>query len=107
MKRILIPIFEKRVSPRLDLTKKIAIYSVDESGKVLEKEIVNMVYNNKLERINKIIELKPDVIICDGLSELCENEINESGTELIAWQQGNVDEVLENYIKNKFNNGNK
>jgi len=97
MKIIAIPIFEDRISPRFDLATKLKLFKV-ERAKILNSEIIRLVPHNRLKRINMIIDLKPDIIICNGLSKIFEEEIEKNGIKLIPWTHGDVDEVLHKYL---------
>lgn len=97
MKIIAIPIFGDRISPRLEFATNFKLFEV-EKCKVLNSEIIRLVSHNHLEKINMIIGVKPNVIICDGLSKIFELEILKTNIKLIAWVHGEVDEILHKYL---------
>ncbi len=103
MRTIAIPIFGSRISPRLDLANNFEIIKID-NNKIVETENIKLVSHNRLEKINMIIELKPDVIICDGLSEICKQEIDKSNIKLIPWIHGEVKNIVKMYLNNQLNN---
>lgn len=94
---IAIPIFGKRISPRLDLAENLKLFYV-KGNKILKSEVIRLISHNKLEKINMVIGLNPDVIICNGLSEIFEKEIEKNNIKLISWIHGEVDEVLHKYL---------
>ncbi len=94
---IAIPIFGERVSPRLDLTENLKLFTIKDTT-ILKSEIIRLISHNKLERINMIIDLNPDLIICNGLSEIFQKEIEKNNIKLIPWTHGEVDEVLQKYL---------
>lgn len=97
MKIIAIPIFGNRISPRLELATNLKLFEVAKR-KVLNSEIIRLVSHNKLEKMNMIIGVKPDVIICDGLSKISEAEILKTNINLIPWVHGEVDTILHKYL---------
>lgn len=101
MKTIAIPIFGNRISPRLDYAESLQLIYIDKK-KVLKRETIKIITHNRLERINRIINLQPDILICDGLTEICKNKLVKSTIKVIPWVHGDVDEVLENYMSDKL-----
>lgn len=111
METIIIPLFNNRISPRLDYAQHFQLLS-HEYGKIEKQESIKIITNNRLERINRIIRLKPDTIICNGLTERCYVELTKSKIRVIPWIKGEIEEALRNYFlgylrvsgKHKFNN---
>jgi predicted Fe-Mo cluster-binding NifX family protein len=97
METIIIPLFRNRVSPRLDYAEHFQVFSV-ENRKIQKEESIKIITKNRLERINRIIRLKPDMIICNGLTERCYVELTKAKIKVIPWMQGEVQKVLENYF---------
>lgn len=111
METIIIPLFGSRISPRLDYAQHFQVFTI-ENGKIGKIESIKIITNNRLERINRLIRLKPNVIICNGLTERCYVELTKSDIKIIPWIQGEFEEVLQNYFsgylresgKHKFGN---
>lgn len=97
METIIIPLFENRISPRLDYAQHFQLL-MHEHGKIQKQESIKIITNNRLERINRIIRLKPDTIICNGLTERCYVELTKSKIQVIPWIQGEIEVVLQNYF---------
>ena len=98
---VAIPNFGERISPRIDCAESLRLISVDHR-KIVETETVKMLVHNILERINFIIRLKPDVIICDGISDLFLQKLNENEIKVIPWVHGAVNDIIENYLSGKL-----
>ena len=98
MKIIVIPNFGDRVSPRIDCSENLQIIHV-EARKIVSRETIKIPAHSLLERINMIVRLKPDTVICDGISTLVSNKLSENNIEVISWVHGTVDEVLARYLK--------
>jgi len=111
METIIIPIFGNRISPRLDYAEHFQFLSI-ENGEVKNKESIKIITNNRLERINRIIRLNPDLIICNGLTERCYIELSKAKIRIIPWIQGEVEKTVHDYFigyiresgKNTFGN---
>ncbi len=68
MKLLAIPNFGDRISPRIDYAETLQLITVEDK-KILQKDTIKIIAHSNLERINQIIRLKPDVVICDGISK--------------------------------------
>lgn len=98
MKLIVIPNFGNRISPRIDCSENLQLFHV-EGHEIISRETIKIPAHSLLERINMIIRLEPDTVICDGISTLVSNKLSENNIEVIPWIHGIVDEVLKNYLK--------
>ena len=97
METIIIPHFGERVSPRLDYAEDFQVLTI-ENHEVIKVESIKIITKSRLERINRIIRLKPNVIICNGLTERCYVELTKTQIRVIPWMQGEVEEVLKDYL---------
>ncbi len=97
METIIIPIFGNRISPRLDYAEHFQFLTI-ENREVKQQESIKIITNNRLERINRLIRLKPDLIICNGLTERCYIELSKSKIRIIPWIQGDVDKSVKDYL---------
>lgn len=101
METIIVPLFGSRISPRLDYAEHFQLLTV-EGGKIQKNEFIKIITNNRLERINRLIRLKPDIIICNGITERCFVELTKSNIKIIPWIQGELEEALQNYFSGYF-----
>jgi predicted Fe-Mo cluster-binding NifX family protein len=97
METLIIPLFGSRISPRLDYAEHFQLLSI-ENRKIVKQESIKIITNNRLERINRIIRMKPDIVICNGLTERCYIELTKSNIKIIPWIQGEIEEALQNYF---------
>lgn len=97
MKTIVIPYFENRISPRLDYAENFKILTIDKY-KVVKEQSIKIITKNRLEKINRIILLNPDLIICNGLTERCYVELTKAQIKVMPWNKGEVESVLKNYL---------
>jgi hypothetical protein len=104
MKKIAISIFQDRVASRLDSAEKLMLVTADE-GKVKSRELVLLRGEAPLRKIDKIFQLKPDVLICGGLTKLCDYKLRHSDIKVVPWVQGNAEYILSLCLKNRFIDG--
>lgn len=97
METVVIPHFGNRVSPRLDYAEDFKLLTI-ENHRIQKEESIKIITKSRLERINRIIRLNPNLVICNGLTERCYVELTKSKIRVIPWMQGEVEEVLENYL---------
>ena len=97
MKTIALSVYGNRISSRLDVAEKMMIVSADDNT-VKKKQSLLLQESNPIKKINTIIELKPDVLICGGLTEICAQMLEHSNIVVISWVQGSSEEVLQAYL---------
>ena len=104
MKTIAISIFHDRVASRLDSAENLMLVTADD-GKVKSRELVLLREDDPLRKIDIIFQLKPDVLICGGLTKLCDYKLGHSNIKVIPWVQGNAEHILSLCLRNKFVDG--
>lgn len=101
MKRIALSTFRNRISSRLDSAEEIQLLTL-ENGQVKKREKIRIVPSSTLDKIHQIVELNPDVLICGGLTQLCDNKLKNSSIRVLPWIKGNTDEVLNNFLDGRL-----
>jgi predicted Fe-Mo cluster-binding NifX family protein len=101
MKRIAIPIYENRISNRLDCSENMFLYSVDKK-KIESQEIVRLVQASPSAKLNMLLDLGIDVLICNGITDFYSRKLSESNIKVIPWISGEVDEIIKQYINGKL-----
>jgi hypothetical protein len=104
MKRITIAVFQERVASRLEFAKHLLLVTVD-NGKIKFRELVPLREEDPLRKIDLIFELKPDILICGGLSKMCEYKLRSSNIILMPWIWGNAENILSLCLKNTVVDG--
>lgn len=97
MKTILIPVFNQRISARLDCAEYIEAIQID-NHTIQSMEKIKICASNQLEKLNLILSMKPDTIICNGLTDFYENEFLKNEIKVIPWIYGQLEEVIQKYI---------
>jgi predicted Fe-Mo cluster-binding NifX family protein len=101
MKRILVPIFQERISPVFDSCTRILIIDV-ERGKECARDQLYLDNLTLDERIPILRRLKPSVVICGGISEELSRILDQLHIRLISGVAGNVDEVVQAFLTKKL-----
>ncbi len=99
---IAVPVFGSRISGRLDAAESVLLVSI-ENNRIKQKDKIRLVQKTGLEKVNTLIQIGPDVIICGGLTEICSSRLKDSKIKTIPWIQGDVDEILSNFLQGKLN----
>ncbi len=102
MKTVLVPVFNQRVSSRLDCTQNFKVVKLEKKI-IRDIESVQFIAKNNLEKLNLILSLKPDTVICNGLTELYKNELTKNNVLVIPWIHGRFVDVINDFINGKLN----
>ncbi|RPI72724.1 MAG: hypothetical protein EHM47_07615 [Ignavibacteriales bacterium] len=97
MKTIALSVFGNRISSRLDVCEKIMLVEVDNHS-ILNKETILLNNNDTVKKLDSLIQLKPDVLICGGLTNLCKKMLSNNKIKVIPWIQGNTEEILNLFL---------
>lgn len=100
MELIIIPNFGERISPRIDYAESLQLISIEDNS-VLSKETIKILSHSNLERVNQLIRLKPDTIICDGISNLLYDKLLEKNINVIPWIHGSIEDIIKNYLQDR------
>ena len=98
MKKIAIPIFKNRISNRLDCCENIILYFA-ERDQIKSCKTVHLVKENPVTKLNMLLELDVDVLICNGITSLYARKLNDSKIQVIPWISGEIQEVIDRYLK--------
>lgn len=91
--RIAIPTFGTRVSPRFDCAQVILLVVVDDGRLSERRELVACDWAPH-ERINKLLELGVNTVICGSIDCWSAESLQSVGITIYGWVTGEVEEVL-------------
>jgi len=91
--KIAIPTFATRVSPRFDCAQSVLVVTVDEGG-VPERQELTASHWAPHERINRLVELGIDTVICGGIDRWSAASLQSAGVTIYGWVAGEVDDAL-------------
>jgi predicted Fe-Mo cluster-binding NifX family protein len=101
MKRIALSTFKNRISSRLDSADEILFLTL-EDNRIMNSETIRIIPSSPLDKIQQIIELSPDVLICGGLTQLCNHKLKNSSIYVIPWTKGNAEDVFKKFLEGKL-----
>ena len=82
-KTLAITTFGDRVSPRLDCAESALLVTL-EDGEIVGYASVRLVQTNPLQKIDLLVRLGVDVLICGGLTEACAQKLETTVIILIS-----------------------
>ena len=101
MKKIALSTFKNRISSRLDSADEILILTL-ENDQVKNSKTIRIIPSSPLDKIQQIIELNPDVLICGGLTQLCDRKLQNTQIAIIPWTKGNAEDVFKQFLEGKL-----
>lgn len=104
MKQIAITISNNNMVFRLNASEKLMLVTID-SGRINSKQLVPLKGKDPFRLIDIIFQLKPDILICGGLTKLCEYKLSHSNIKLIPWIKCNAEYILSLCLKNTLIEG--
>lgn len=97
--KLALTIWGNRISPVFDSARKLLIVEV-KNTKVVKRQYESINFETASGLTQILSDLKINVLICGAISREFSNVIETSAIKLIPFITGNVDAVLESYIKN-------
>jgi predicted Fe-Mo cluster-binding NifX family protein len=96
--RIAIPTWNGRISPVFDTASRLLVVEVDKSGESsrFETDIRERFLPSKTMRLT---ELGVNTLICGAISGQCAYMVTSTGIELVPWISGQVEEVLQAFLR--------
>jgi predicted Fe-Mo cluster-binding NifX family protein len=101
MKKIAMPVFENRISNRLDCSENIILYSVDQQD-VKSYRTIHLVKSNPTAKLNLLLELDIDVLICNGITNYYSQKLTDNNIQVIPWISGEAGDVLHQYLNGEL-----
>ena len=96
--KIAIPTFDSRVSPRFDCARSFLVVTV-EDNQVSDRQEVMASHWQPNERIDRLLELGVDSVICGGIDRWSVGWLRSSGITVYGWVSGEVEEALQALLK--------
>ena len=97
MMKVAIPIWAGRVSPVLDVARRLVVAEF-EAGNEINRQEEPLAETDLFRRAQRIHELGVDLLICGAVSRPLEDMLRANGVQVIPWICGPVDDVLELFI---------
>jgi predicted Fe-Mo cluster-binding NifX family protein len=104
--KIAIPLFENRISPRLDCAKKFLLVKVEEKDKkVISSKETEIKTSDTSENIEFYVSNEIDVVICGGISIEMQAFLVKHEVRVILWVTGEAHKALDLFIEGKLVSG--
>ncbi len=91
--KIAIPTFGTRVSPRFDCAQSVLVVNVDDGGETKRQEVAAAHWAPH-ERINRLLELGVDTVVCGGIDRWSTASLQSAGVTVYALVAGEVGNAL-------------
>ena len=91
--KIAIPTFATRVSPRFDCAQSILVVTI-ENGEASERQELTADNWAPHERINRLLELGVDTVICGGIDRWSVASLQSAGVTVYGWITGEIEDAL-------------
>ena len=102
--RIAIPRMGEHVAPCFECCATMSIF-VLEGERIVDQIDFPLRSRDPFDRLRLLREQDVDVIICGGVQEAYEAALAGHGWELISWVAGEVDDLLELYLRGQLVSG--
>lgn len=102
--KIAIPRMGESVAPCFEYCTTIAIYTVDDSGRV-EQVDVPLASREPFDRVRLLRDQGVDTVICGGMQEVYEDLLRASGLQVVSWVSGAVEDLLGTFLKGDLRSG--
>jgi predicted Fe-Mo cluster-binding NifX family protein len=102
--KVAIPRFGEEVAPCFEYSATIAIFTIEQSRIANQTDFV-LQSQQSFDRFRLLRDQGVDTLICGGVENRFEDLIRDNGIEVISWVVGNVDELLNLFIKGRLISG--
>ncbi len=95
--KVAIPLFSERISPVFDVATRLRVITVEQK-KETDRAELEFKETEFFSRINKMLDLGIDVLICGAISREMENMLKAERINVIPQICGVADEVIKAYL---------
>lgn len=95
--KVALPVWEDRISPVFDVARHLMVVEVDGKTEV-DRRLVSMEPGSQHRRVQQLVELGVDILICGGVSRTLEEVLGYHRIAAVPWVSGEVDEVMASYL---------
>ena len=96
--KIAIPTFATRVSPRFDCARSVLVVTVDD-GDASERRELSAGDWAPHERVNRLLELGVDTVICGGIDCWSVASLQSAGVTVYGWITGEIEDALAAFLQ--------
>jgi len=99
--KVAIPYWQGRISPVFDMAREILLIHV-ENGHVVRRNKTLIVEKNPLARLNYIVQLGAEVLICGAISWSLQRALSSTGVQVITNIHGQVEDAIKAFLSNQL-----
>ncbi|MBN1946907.1 MAG: hypothetical protein JW797_14635 [Bradymonadales bacterium] len=89
--------WDGRISPVFDVSREAMVLTI-EKGAVAGRRRENIEASSAARKIERIMELGVQTLICGAISEPLHRELTERGVVVLAFVAGEIDEVIDAFL---------
>ena len=98
LKKIAIPCFGTRVSPRFDCAQRILIVTVF-GGEIIERREFSVDNLSPLEKVKSLADLGAMTVVCGGIDQQMLRCCRKNHLKVYAWFSGEISEILADMLR--------
>jgi len=95
--KIVIPIFDLRISPRFDCTLELLLADIAD-GRIVGQQKVSTKELSLIEKLRIVLDMNVDIMICGGIDCYSMWRLRHHGVVIFAWLAGDVQEILSCFL---------
>lgn len=99
--KVLITVWNGRVSPVFDVAKEAVLLEVH-NGCITSEKNLAMICETNMERVEFVLDLRIDAVICGAVSRSVEMSLIEKGVTVHSFVSGEIREVICGFIENSL-----
>jgi len=99
--KVAIPRFGEVVAPCFEYSATIAIFTI-KGQKITDQVDFTLQSQETLDRLRLLRDQKVNTLICGGVQDFFEDLVLAKGIKVISWVSGNVDDLLQKFIKGEL-----
>ncbi len=101
MVKIAVPIHENMIAPSFDYSEKVLLVTL-ENNKEIKREEILLKDLNSLQKVVRISDLKPEILICGAISAFTLRMLMNNGIRVVPMISGEIDKIIKLYLQGQF-----
>ncbi len=89
--------WDGRIAPVFDVSRRILLLTI-EGGRVMSRRTLSLEASAAAQRVERLVELGVDTLICGAISRLLHRELTDRGVKVIGFVAGEVAEVEKSFL---------
>ena len=90
-------VWDGRMSPVFDVSREALILTIENEA-VAARSIENIETSTAALKLDRLIDLGIETLICGAISEPLRHELTTRGVEVIGFVAGEIDDVVESFV---------